>query len=433
MSFFVLANWFFCLTTFVLLGLVIVRYRWLLIKPSIIVIIFFHLMIQWAATAQAARNEAYLPNPWDFFLLVQLFPLIGLLVSFFIGTDLAQAIWIRVTEPFKSSLTYENGAIILLGAYFVLFLPIYFQYVPLNATGLYAILFNPSDAFMAREFSQKLLDNTFVRYGYVFMRSVFAPLLSVFVFKRMIDSLKKMRFLKVVTCVLGLVFILIAVSLSGARANAAAVFLVIIFSVWIPNKAKINPFVLIVAALLVFLVPTALTILREGRLLSIDSFSQTLEGGIFYRTFVIPMRMGLNYVHYTQNIGSLGMRGFSFMSGIHPEWINVPNMINNLYGGRYETGYANAGYIFAYFITLDIYAFPLSLLLLWSLDFVLVIYQYIRNPVMLISLIASIIVASQALISAEFTVVLLTGGLLPLLFISWFIDTLLMQKIKIVI
>ncbi|MFC1461722.1 hypothetical protein ACFLQR_04310, partial [Verrucomicrobiota bacterium] len=96
MTNFVFCNWFFCVFTSTLLVIIIWHQRFLLIKPSFIVICFFHIMIQWAATVNSPSIEVYLPDPWAFALLAQGFPLIGLMVSMWIGRRNARTVWQRL-------------------------------------------------------------------------------------------------------------------------------------------------------------------------------------------------------------------------------------------------------------------------------------------------------------------------------------------------
>jgi len=105
MSQFVFFNWFCCLLTGLLLFWVIWKKKHLLIKPSLIVIIFFHLRIQWAATVGSSYIEGYLPDPWVFAILSQLFPLLGLLGSLLTWQYSAHAIWQRLSNPDLDDIT----------------------------------------------------------------------------------------------------------------------------------------------------------------------------------------------------------------------------------------------------------------------------------------------------------------------------------------
>ena len=85
MTEYVFWNWVFCLVTTFLLLFAVWRNRFLLIKPSMMIVLLFHLTVQWIATVQSAQIETYLPDPWAFALLVHGFPLIGFGVSALVG------------------------------------------------------------------------------------------------------------------------------------------------------------------------------------------------------------------------------------------------------------------------------------------------------------------------------------------------------------
>lgn len=172
MSVFQLVNWLLAFSTCAILTCAIWADRSLIIKPSIMAIIFFHVMCQWGTAIESARIESYLSSPWIFILLSHGFPLIGLLVSMATWRRSARFVWKRVVS-YKLSMSFpQKNSLILLSFVFLVFLIIYILHVPITNTGLYSILISPEESAQTRELSAKLLENSFVRYDHAFMTSV---------------------------------------------------------------------------------------------------------------------------------------------------------------------------------------------------------------------------------------------------------------------
>ncbi len=222
MTVYVAFNWVACVLTLGLLVVSFSRCRYLAVKPSIVVITAFHLMIQWAATARATQIETYLPNPWAFGVLAQGFPLVGLLTTMFLGRRAARRVWARATDPDHGSSQRRYRAVWFLLICVVLLTLLYLSEVPLGRTGLYAILFDPARAAAAREESLKLVSSALVRYSYSFLVSAFAPLAAVLISLLLVDEAKRWRAWRVVALLGCLGGLLVIVSLTGARAFAAS-------------------------------------------------------------------------------------------------------------------------------------------------------------------------------------------------------------------
>lgn len=420
MTSFVFANWSFCLATSLLLTMVILWQRFLLIKPSIIMIIFFHLMIQWAAAINSPEIEDYLPNPWVFALLSQGFPFIGLLGSIWIGRRSAYITWKRLCQPQPVLSWARRKALFILGSYVIIFVFIYLQHVPFSRTGLYTIFADPLQSALAREYSLKLQDSAVVRYGYGFLISVFAPLLAVLLADELMCHIKQLHVLKSGILIVTLGGLLVAVSLSGARSFAAMIIFTILFAGLLRRGLPINMFYAGGMVLAVLAFPTLLSILREGRDVSWSLFWEYLQGGIFYRVFYLPMQTGLWFTHYAQTVGFLGVQGVPRLAGLlNVPPVNAANLIGLVYtNSRIASVSANTGYVFAYYCYFGLPSFIFSLTGLWLLDLVLWLYRRIDDNLLLAS-VAAISIASIKFTYAEYTTVLLTHGFGVLLIVAW--------------
>jgi len=426
MTLFVLFNWIFCLSTSLLLAIILIRYRFLLIKPSIIIIAFFHLRIQWAATFQAGYIENYLIHPFYFLILVQIFPLGALIGTFFIFHKQTTMIYSRIANKSLSSFSLEKEIVYIILTIILIISIYYLWHVPLSKTGLYTILVDPSKAAYAREASLKLVENPLVRYSYSFLKNVFAPLLSVllvvFFFKNI-----KIHLSRSLVAFAVLISIFPLVSLTGARSPAAALILTIIWAFYLKSGMPLRPFYLFLAFLLIVTPPVILTILREGQVITpsilLDYF---LGGGLFDRIFVLPMKVGLYHVYHAQTKGFFGIAAvpkIAVLLGVQP--IIVANFIylNYLrFSYTLHSGLANTSYVFSYYSYFGILSVIFSVLALWALDFAVLVFKNIKNDWLLLACIASLFPASLAFIATDYTIALFTGGYFLLLFVTWVLD-----------
>jgi hypothetical protein len=426
---FVFINWILCIITSISLVVLLWRYRFLFVKPSIIVIIFFHLRIQWAATIHSGHIESYLANPVAFAVLSQAFPLIGLLISFFTFRCGAIQVWNRITASYYQ-LPRLRAVLILVGCLLVITFW-YLSYVPLSSTGLYSIVYDPLHSRQAREDSLKLINNIPLKYAYAFLRSTFAPLLAIITTLFVMQNLKRKRVIQPLIGAITLLFILIIVSLTGARSPAAVVILSIIMVFFFREGMPIRLPYIIWSAVIVLSLPVLLTILRAGSDISISMFSQYFGGTIFDRIFHTPMQTGLWHVEYAQNFGYFGVAGIPKLAVLFKvDPINVANIISlEHFSWAAGTALSNTCYVFSYYSYFGELSVIFSLILLWMLDFSVVIYKMLSTSILLPAL-ASIFVACISFVESDYTTVLLTFGFLPLLAVSIFLDVLCRVKLS---
>jgi len=424
MSVFVAVNWALVIATSIILLATIRADRSLLVKPSIMVILFFHVLCQWGTAIQAGRIELFLPKPWIFVLLSQGFPVIGLAVSLLTCRHSARAIWGRIIDHKSSDLSKKNKALILLAIFFILFIFLYLSHVPFRTTGLYKIVFShaaPADAALARDMSVKFLDNAFLRYGHNIMMAVFAPLLAVLALQILLVHGQRRNWLWALFYLVCLVVILLATSISGARSYSASIIMVILFALLLRRGFPLRPAYLVVIALLILTFPTLLSLLREGEAVTAKKFFSYLRGSTLNRVVIIPMQTGLYHVHYAQYHGYFGIKAIprlAAVAGIEP--LNVPNFIGRKYTGD-PTCTANTAYIYAYYSYFGLIAFIPCLIGLWLLDLCLLIYRRLSD-IMLIPCITSIAIGVNIFSSVEYTVGLFTFGILLLPLVSWAVD-----------
>lgn len=423
MSLFVFLNLSFCVITFLAFAAIFLRYRYLFVKPSILVLAFFHLSIQWAAAFQASAIELFLPRPYPFFVLAQVFPLLGLVGSFFILHRRAAIVSQRCAGSVMD-LDVHPYQIVLLFFAVLGIAGLYLMTVPLSQTGLAAIFIRPEESHQARELSLKLLDNALVRYAFSFLKTVFTPLLVVLATVWLLQNLRRLRVAAALFCTICLGVSFVAVVLPGARLPGALLFFTIIWALLLRYKIKIKPLYFFPAVLLVVGLPVVLTVMREGQDLNLLAFLDYLKGGIFERIFVIPMEVGLWHVHYAQTSGFVGIAAIPKLAVLFGETpLYVPNLIFQKYTlYELESGSAVTSFVFSYYSYFGMVSFVFSLLALWSLDLTLLVFRRFRNNAMLLAALAALHTSSIAFVSTDFTTVLITNGFLLILVVGVLLD-----------
>lgn len=425
MTIFVVANWFLCLLTSGLLAVILLRHRFLFVKPSFIVISFFHVILQWPATVRAAEIESYLPDPYAFAILAHGFPLLGLVVSFFLARKDAYTVWQRITRSQKILARIHKRAIWLLTGSIVVIMISYLSVVPFSQTGLYAMLFDPINAALARERALKLLDHPLVQYLYHFMASVFAPLLAVVLSGILIRSYRSMRLISMLITIVAIGGVLLVASLSGARSFAAMILATVFFAFWMRRGMPVSVVYIVSAGAIILSIPTLFTLLREAQELNLGNIIDYYSAVAGERIFLTPMMVGLYHVHYAQTVSFIGIGGIPKLAALlGEEAVNVPNLIGVTYlGSRLTSISAGASYVFSYYSYFGMLSFPISLIGLWLLDIALWFYKRLTDD-LLLPCVASVSIASLAFIQADYTVAWLTHGLGVLLILTFVLDRL---------
>jgi hypothetical protein len=426
MSVFVAINWLLVIATSIVLLAAIRADRSLLVKPSIMVILFFHVLCQWGTALQAGRIESFLAKPWIFALLSQGFPVIGLAVSLFTWRRRSRALWGRIIDRKPADISAKNKALVLLAIFFIFFIFLYLSRVPFHSTGLYKIVFShatPAESFLARDQSVKFLDNTFLRYGHNIMMAVFAPLLAVLTAQIILVHWQRRNWLWVLFYLVCLGLILLATSISGARAYSAYIVMAIFFAVLLGRGFPIKPVFLVFAVFLILTFPTILSLLREGKVVTVKSFFDYLRGNTLNRVVIIPMETGLHHVHYAQEHGFFGIQAIPKLAAILGiKSLNVPNFIARTYSGNLlDTTTENTAFIYAYYSYFGLIAFIPCLIGLWLLDMCLLVYQKLSDN-LLIPCSACISIATNTFSNTEYTISLFSQGFLLLLLVSWAVD-----------
>jgi hypothetical protein len=193
----------------------------------------------------------------------------------------------------------------------------YLAYVPIESTGLYGLLVDPEHSAQLREESLKLLDSVAVKYAYLVGFSCLSPLAFALWLERSASIAPGKRF------VLGLAvfaFLAFYLLLTGARVGLVNLAAVGLLYAVVANRLRIGWKSLVVALVIIWLVPTVLSILREqGR-----SEASVLEYALAIgdRIFLVPLLISGWYVEWAETHGYAGLAA---ALGIGPaaEWTSA--------------------------------------------------------------------------------------------------------------
>jgi hypothetical protein len=415
MSTFTLSNVAVTIATLMLLLVSVLRQRHLVLKPSLWVVAFFHIQIQWAASFNSSIIEQEMTFPWHFFCLTQLVPFVTLCLSLLTFKRSALAVWSRFSLPsVKTPVLSAAEGIFLVGLWATVVV-LYFTEVRFTQSGLWVLLTSKDYllSVMAREDSLKLIGNPLVKYAYAYNANFLALFLGFFVLTAAMRYIKKGSILVFGGLLIFYSALIASTALSGARSPAAVVLMGTLIAFWLRAGAPMQPMRLAIGALLVLCIPTVFTMLRSPDL-SWDAFVREFQGTIVQRAFFVPMYTGEVFVRYAQENGYWGVSGMPKLAELlGEEPINVPNYLANMmFTNEYvKSGLLSTSFVFSWYSNFGLGIVPLLVILLLGIDVVVLAYSRFADSYLVPGL-AAINTGCLCLTSTEFTTLFLTYGYL---------------------
>lgn len=401
------------------------------VKPSVIFLIFNYVFIQVPAALYSGNMFLTTNHYLDFFILSQLLPISILICSAFTFDASAKILWERLKD---NCVHDENKALIILFLFIGGIVGVYLNKIGIINTGIYAILFDTGQATLAREDSLKLLDSPWIKYLYSIMCSAIAPMAAaVCILKARKEVVRGNIIIAGIT--LGLFGICIGcVSFPGTR--WLPMLLVLAGIVAILYKSGFEALTvggIVKVSLVLFTIALLVSWKREGVSLGlnaiydyifrIDYENFTENSGVFWtighRVFFMPMKSGVDYLYYANEIGFLGVAAIPKLAslfGVEP--INVSNiMYKEFYGSYIDSGTYPTGFIYSYYCYFGPWTIMLDFWLIILLDGIICLYKYVSNE-LLIPVLSGVFVSVISLIQADFTTALLTHGVLSSVFVA---------------
>ena len=425
-------SWLLCLSTSIIFMLSIYRWRYLLVKPSMMFALFFHVQVQYPSAIYWPKIELFLTSPFPFFVLAQIFPPLLILGSICLGQKSALIVYQRIVSfPISA---YKVTARFLLPLAFIslIILSWYLYVVPWKDTGLYAVIFQPSDAAIAREQSLKLLSDQSLKYTISLFNSTLAPILACLIGLRALYAWQTKAFLKALFFLSLILPILLTVSLSGARAPSAMILLAVIFTILITKGLPINPIKIAFLAAIVLIIPGLISLLRNAADFNLSSIIEYYTD-IFDRAIGQGMIVDAQWhLEYVNRFGFWGIAGIEKLAGlfdVNP--INILNVVGKYYRpDALDSISANTSTIFLYYSCFGWWALPLCLVLGWILDLALIGYRLIKSSILIVCVAVSGIAAGN-LAHTGYTTIFITHGFLSVLMLCIILDELLKSYKKI--
>lgn len=422
MSNYGLLNWFFCLSTAGILLHVAIKQKSLLVKPTMIVLAFFNVKIQWAAAINSDVVQADLVYPWEFLLLAQVFPFVSLVLS--LGTFRNSSAWVfrRITSVTdRDFATLPKRPLRLMMLMIGIITAWYLSVVPLQSTGLYAIIFDPLASDEARERSLSTAGGMTFRYMINVMLAVLYPVFAtLFVFRTRARQ-TDFGFLSNLILFISVVAVLVAVTLTGERSRSVILLLTLGVANFFHKRASVKPIQIALLMGTVLLIPAVLTVLRHGESVTFENL-WTFYPYIFDRAMSGPMKTGVAYLSYVQTnryFGVAGIPKLATLFGVEP--INVPNFMGLMHeGDAIESVGMNTSFVFFYHSCFGLGAFIPSMILLLLLDFAVLVYSRIQGPY-LIACVATTSLLLTKLTDTNYTTVIATHGFLVSLALCYYL------------
>lgn len=426
-TFFVLLNWILTLSMAAWLFLVLSKARYLIVKPSIMLLGFTHIFFQWPLSVFSANVERYLPAPYEVLLMVHGYMFLGFLFTSVTLRREAKIVWGHVTNKQIRADSNLRGIYILFG-FCALVTLFYLKTVSFNQTGMYSLFIEPELATTAREESLKLIDSQSLKYAYSFMASGVSLLLAAMLALLIRDdfTLRPKKIHRALFCMLTLFALMTVVSFTGARGYAVNLVLVMAITFFLRAGANF-PIGKSLLVLCIVLLPAAvLTIAREGD----EAHWDTLVTSLLTRSFVVPFDVGLWHVHYVQHNGLFGVSEIPKLAALFgAPVINTPNIVGLAYAEYpIPSISANTGYLFAQYSAWGLFALPVTLAGLLFLD--MIVFAFVRmRPQMVLPCVAAVVPVILAFISVDYTTVWMTHGLLVVLSSAWLLGQIIRLKL----
>lgn len=351
--------------------------------------------------------SCFLKDYFSVLLLIHLTIIIGILLSAY--TFRKTSIKVCDILNIKNDDTLSRLPLIVLLFLCGLILFFYLLKVNLFDTGLYHMFVGSKMQALAREYSLKTNENRATVYFYALLKNIIAPITYLFLLDNWIKQKKEIFYLFCIP------IIVIFSNLNGEKSFLLVYALLTGFYFLYRSNTNHNYRKILFFGVIVFMsiiIPSIFFGVKIGE------FS-TLVISKLERAFLIPLKVGLWYIHDAQ------YNGFNFydlLPGtikwlVNPDYINYANYIGQKYFGYYQ-GYktissvnANAGFIFYFYKGAGFWAVPFSIALVLSLDFLILMYKKMPKNFLVIT-IAFVTVNAISFVSSNFYTCVFSHGLI---------------------
>lgn len=413
---FILLSILFSVICSIIISKLFKKKKYLIVKPSFWFLLFFHVQIQWSSTIYSMEIFQKLEQPYLFFFLTQILPLLFCFIVQKTYVKTAKNIYSRLFQTNKiipeKDYRFLLSFILVLSAVIV---GIFLMNTPLKKTGLFQI-FSGGDALdstIAREDSLKNAPGI-VRYTYVFFNKVLAIIAVVILTRGLYRNYKNKQWKGFVLKLTLILFLAIMSSLSGARSHGIYVLLSSIITILFIVNFEVPVLTIAISILVLLFVPVALQINKFHGNFSLENILFTYNEILLRRSIKIPMETGLTWLDYVQRHGIWGINGVSFLKPFTGNnYINVANYMMNQSSDRLsvDSGLMNTSFIFSYYSYMGYFAIVLYPFLFILLDIVLKVTRKL-NIRLLLPATVLLCLCCINLVNTEYHTILLSYGYL---------------------
>lgn len=401
---------------------IILKYRFLFIKPSIIILFVIFIRVEIGILYNYDNISNFLLDSNQFFLISFVFPLIALLISISFNNLNFNKFYkvISTNETSFQKIDLKKIEIFLLIIFFgITFL--YINNVSIIKTGLYAIVLDPENSDLVRENSFKLLSNSYVRYSFAILSSTIGPLIIAIYAYRL--AKKNDNQITNFFIIIKSILVITVIALPGSRAAASYVILCFFITYWYSKSMKIKLTIVIFSLVLIIMIPLLVTVIRNDELVNIQSLMFYLNNSIINRIFIINGTVASWYFDYVSINGFIGIAGVEKLSSLFEvESIDIHNVIGLKYiRNALESISAGTAFFYAYYSFFSFNGLVLSLFCIILLDYIVIIFYSRINNNFLPVVLGCIFVSLFHIAETNFETILVTHGFIPILLISYFL------------
>jgi hypothetical protein len=425
MTWFQLGNVVATLLALTVLAYLFIRRPQVFVRPSMQVLAFYHLLIQWPVVYLSRFIESWVHDEWHVFILVHGFVLIGIPLALSSSRQSVSEIWSRLRGD-AAGASDQTWTVIALFLAAIGCAAVYLTAVDIRDTGLYVLLTDPVHASEARVESLKALQSMLPKYALNVLSSTIAPLFTAFAVFAWLHRTNGSRWSNVYPALLLPVVWGLAL-LSGAK--GIAVFLVmVILATYLWDRRLRLPLAAAVLAIPIMLIPAAayvVVIANANYEVGAMALMDRLIEAILKRAFLVPATTGIWHIDFAQTEGVVGIAGqLKLASALGVESIRLPMVIGQYYGPAYygdevATHFsANTGFLFTAYACFGLFGLPLALAMLLCCDLPLVLLRLLPRP-WLVPALGATSVAVLKFIQSDYTTVWLTHGFGLIVLLAW--------------
>lgn len=425
MTWFQLGNVVATLLALSILAYLFIRRPQVFVRPSMQVLAFYHLLIQWPVAYLSRFIESWVHDPWHVFMLVHGFVLIGIPLALSGSRQAVREIWSRLRGD-GAGVSDNTWAVNALFVAAIGCAAVYLTAVDITDTGLYVLLTDPVHASEARVESLKALQSMLPKYALSVLSSTIAPLFTAYAVFAWLHRTNTWRWNSLYPALLLPVVWTLAL-LSGAKGIAVFLVMVVVATYLWDRRLRLPlaAAVLVIPIMLVPAVAYVVVIANAHYEVGAMALMDRLAEAILKRAFLVPATTGIWHIDYAQTEGVVGVAGqLRLASALGIESIRLPMVIGQYYGPAYygdevATHFsANTGFLFTTYACFGLFGLPLALAMLLCCDLPLILLRLLPRS-WLVPAMGATSVAVLKFIQSDYTTVWLTHGFGLIVLVAW--------------